>query len=160
MIHKQVIHNSTILITHGRILCLAFGQSRNIVDGHSLEKLLSRLSANFEFAHVRNVKHSHPRANGKVFFDDAGGILDRHFVPAEFDQLCSERLVNSVKGSLFHFFPSCSFFQSARNRSNPISVSGCLMSCSMTLNGIVQISAPIIAASTTCTGCLTLATST
>lgn len=46
-----------------------------------------------------------------------------------------------------HFLSS--FFQSARNFSIPMSVRGCLTSWSITLNGIVAMCAPAIAASTT-----------
>lgn len=38
------------------------------------------------------------------------------------------------------------FFASSRNFARPMSVSGCLTSCAMTLNGIVQMCAPITAA--------------
>jgi hypothetical protein len=46
----------------------------------------------------------------------------------------------------------CAFCQSARNRSRPMSVSGCLKQDSMTAGGHVQTSAPIRAASTMCIG--------
>ena len=52
------------------------------------------------------------------------------------------------------------FLASSRNLARPMSVSGCLRSCPITLNGIVQMSAPSTAACTTCTGCRTLATRT
>ena len=60
--------------------------------------------------------------------------------------------------SLFVLYFFGTFFQSSRNLSMPISVRGCLDNCSMTLNGMVAICAPKSAASTTCRGCLTLAT--
>lgn len=44
------------------------------------------------------------------------------------------------------------FFASSRNLASPRSVSGCLTSCPMTLNGTVQMSAPSSAACTTCMG--------
>ena len=44
------------------------------------------------------------------------------------------------------------FFQSLINLSNPISVSGCLISSVITLYGMVQISAPSIHDSTKCKG--------
>ena len=44
------------------------------------------------------------------------------------------------------------FFASSRNLASPRSVSGCFTSCAITLNGMVQMSAPIIAAWTTCIG--------
>ncbi len=56
-----------------------------------------------------------------------------------------------------HYFSTC-FCQSARNFSRPMSVSGCLASCSMTLYGMVQMSAPIIPACRTCCGLRTEAT--
>ena len=43
---------------------------------------------------------------------------------------------------------ACAFSQSFRNFSSPMSVSGCLNSCSITAGGHVQMSAPIRAAST------------
>src|SRR5439155_23618753 len=46
-----------------------------------------------------------------------------------------------------------SFSQSAWNRSMPISVSGCFTSFVKTSNGIVAMSAPACADSTTCIGC-------
>ena len=52
------------------------------------------------------------------------------------------------------------FSQSARKLLTPASVSGCLMSCSSTLNGIVATSAPISADSYTCCGWRMLATMT
>ncbi len=52
------------------------------------------------------------------------------------------------------------FSQSARNFFRPRSVSGCCTSCLNTVNGIVQMSPPIFAASTTCIGFRTLATRT
>src|SRR5699024_8615708 len=45
-------------------------------------------------------------------------------------------------------------FQSAKNFSMPWSVSGWEMSCSITFNGIVAMSAPASAAWITCCGCL------
>ena len=44
------------------------------------------------------------------------------------------------------------FFQSSRNSATPLSVRGCFASCAMTLKGIVAMSAPIRAASSTCFG--------
>jgi len=55
-------------------------------------------------------------------------------------------------------YPLSTFFQSSKNLFIPTSVSGCLINWLMTLNGIVAISAPIVAASTTWRGFLTLAT--
>ena len=55
-----------------------------------------------------------------------------------------------------YFFSS--FFQSARNFSIPMSVSGCFASWSMTLNGMVAMCAPAMAASSTWSGFRTLAT--
>src|SRR2546426_2110725 len=52
------------------------------------------------------------------------------------------------------------FPQSARNFFKPMSVRGCWTSCLKTANGMVQMSPPILAASTTCRGWRTLATST
>ena len=52
------------------------------------------------------------------------------------------------------------FSQSARNFFKPMSVRGCWTSCLKTANGMVQMSPPILAASTTCRGWRTLATST
>lgn len=51
-------------------------------------------------------------------------------------------------------------FQSSKNRFRPVSVRGWLKSCSSVLNGIVAMCAPHRSDSTTCIGCLTLATST
>lgn len=50
------------------------------------------------------------------------------------------------------------FFQSLRNAASPVSVRGCLNIFSITAYGNVATSAPDFAASTTCKGCLTLAT--
>ena len=55
---------------------------------------------------------------------------------------------------------ACAFSWSFRNRSSPLSVSGWLNICSITLPGHVQTSAPMRAASTMCCGPRTLATST
>lgn len=52
------------------------------------------------------------------------------------------------------------FSQSARNFSSPMSVKGCLRSCSMTFKGIVAMWAPIRAVSRMCTGWRTEATKT
>ncbi len=52
------------------------------------------------------------------------------------------------------------FSQSERNFFRPMSVSGCLASCSSTLKGMVAASAPMRAACTTCMGLRTEATST
>ena len=52
------------------------------------------------------------------------------------------------------------FAQSARNAARPLSVSGWLNNCRSTAGGTVQICAPIFAASTTCIGLRTDATST
>ena len=47
---------------------------------------------------------------------------------------------------------SLALFQSSKNRCSPMSVSGCFTSCVNTLYGIVAMSDPIRAASTTCIG--------
>lgn len=57
------------------------------------------------------------------------------------------------------YFFSC-FFQSARNFSIPMSVSGCFTIWSITEKGIVEMCAPASAASRTCRGFRTLATMT
>ena len=56
-----------------------------------------------------------------------------------------------LQGS-FHAFAPLAFSQSFRNRSMPMSVSGCLKSASMTDGGHVHTSAPIRAAWTMCIG--------
>ena len=61
-------------------------------------------------------------------------------------------------GSSYPIYFFSNFFQSARNFSIPISVSGCFTSWSITLNGIVAMCAPARAASTTWSGFRTLAT--
>ncbi len=66
--------------------------------------------------------------------------------------------VTSIAGVLRAYFGT--FSQSARNFFSPASVSGCFASWSMTENGIVATSAPSFAASSTCTGWRTDATST
>ncbi len=53
----------------------------------------------------------------------------------------------SVSHGLIYFLGT--FSQSLRNLSIPISVRGCVISCSITLKGIVATSAPTRAASTT-----------
>src|SRR6266853_5080441 len=55
---------------------------------------------------------------------------------------------------------SRAFSQSFRNPSRPLSVRGCLKSCSKTLYGMVPMCAPMRAAATTCSGCRRLAAST
>jgi hypothetical protein len=72
---------------------------------------------------------------------------------------CAARVSRDERGHAFDYSFGI-FFASSRNFARPMSVSGCLTSCPMTLNGIVQMSAPITAACTTCTGWRTLATST
>src|SRR5205823_1792910 len=54
--------------------------------------------------------------------------------------------------SCFFSNSSCNAFQSASNRSSPMSVSGCLTSFENTSNGMVATSAPSFAASITCIG--------
>jgi hypothetical protein len=59
--------------------------------------------------------------------------------------------VHDVDGrvTVAHTLAAWAFSQSFRNRSSPISVSGCLKHCSITAAGAVTTSAPIRAASTT-----------
>src|SRR5437764_12762860 len=64
--------------------------------------------------------------------------------------IASQSLVQAI------FWPVDS--QSLRNDAMPASVIGCLNNCQMTFAGAVITSAPIFAASTTCTGWRTLAT--
>ena len=61
---------------------------------------------------------------------------------------------------LFHEEAPLACSQSLRKRAMPLSVSGCLNMASITAGGHVQTSAPICAATTTCIGWRTLATST
>ena len=68
--------------------------------------------------------------------------------------------VRQLLGRGLHCAAPLAAAQSFRNRSMPMSVSGCLKSASMTDAGHVQMSAPMRAAATTCIGCRALATST
>src|SRR3990172_1040829 len=98
---------------------------------------------------MRHIEHPHLLADGEMLFDDAA-VLDGHFKSGELDELRTDRSMNFRECCFFHGFLCWVLFQSSRNFWRPIFVSGCLISCSMTLNGMVQMSAPIIAASTTC----------
>jgi len=66
----------------------------------------------------------------------------------------ASRRCRSAEGNLYLRV----FSQSARNFSMPTSVSGCLASCCITAKGMVQMSAPIKAALSTCMGLRTEAT--
>ncbi len=94
-----------------------------------------------------NHRNTEARRNAKVRWREKTGTSSQK-VP-----LVSVSVVN---GFSFYFFSN--FFQSDRNLSIPMSVSGCFTSWSITLKGIVEMWAPARAASTTWSGFRTLAT--
>ena len=72
----------------------------------------------------------------------------------------SDRAASVDQCALRRLYRLFAFFQSARKRSSPTSLSGCFTSCWRTANGQVAMCAPICAARMTWNGLRTLATST
>ena len=59
-------------------------------------------AADFDFAHVADVKKAGARADGLVLGDDAG-VLQRHIPAAEIDHLCAQAAMDGIQSGFAKF---------------------------------------------------------
>ena len=74
----------------------------DIVDLDQLEEQVGVGAAQFELAHMVDIKKTGSVPDGVVFGDGAGGILDGQFVAGEFDHAAAEGHVGIVERCTLH----------------------------------------------------------
>ncbi len=77
-----------------------------------------------KLAHVRHIEYADALTHPSMFVDYSG-ILHGHFKTRELNEFCSQFPVDFIERRFFHL--RVDFFQSARNLSRPMSVSGCFI---------------------------------
>jgi hypothetical protein len=76
---------------------LAVGQRLHVIGRDVVDKVHALVAVDDELAHVRHVEQSARLANGFVLDRDAAGIVDRHLVAGERNDLGAERLMDVVQ---------------------------------------------------------------
>ena len=100
LINNQVIDHTALVIAHGAVAGSAIAHVVKLVGQHVVQVFQSIGSFAGDFTHVRNVKQSACGADGHVFCNHAGGILNRHGVSGKGDHFCAQRNMIVIKWCL------------------------------------------------------------
>ena len=95
-VHEQIVDERALCGHQAGILRLAHDELRGVVACNMLNEREGVRSADFNFAHVADVKQAGSRARGHVLRDDAG-VLDRHIPAAKIDHFGFEAPVDGVQ---------------------------------------------------------------
>jgi hypothetical protein len=96
-IHEQVVNDRAVAAQQRRVLDLSDGERFDVVTGDRRHEAHGVGPAHDHFTHVRHIEHATRRTDGRVLGGDAGGILHRHFITGEGDDLRAERDMNVME---------------------------------------------------------------
>ena len=102
-IHQQVIHATSIGVTHDAIVYLAIGRIRNIVSKDMVNKLFGVGTTDEYLSHMRHVEYAARVSHRIVLLLDAR-VLYRHIKSAEGAHLRPEVHMLIMQTSVFQFF--------------------------------------------------------
>ena len=97
----QIVHDAALLVAEHGVLHLAVGHFGEICRHQPLEILQGVGPLQQQLRHVGHVEQSGLLPHRHVLSDDAGGILDRHQIPAEGHHFAAQGHVGVVEGSPF-----------------------------------------------------------
>ena len=96
-VHEAVVFERAAIVEDARVVHLSDGERSDVVGGDVVDELQCLRAGDEELAHVAHVEQAAAGAHGVVFGGDSGGVLDRHFVAGEGDDLGTQGNVDVVE---------------------------------------------------------------
>ena len=97
-VDEAVVERAAVLLADDGVLRLADLETGRVVRGDVLDQAERVTAADLELSHVGDVEQAGVIADGPVFGEDAGGVLDRHLEARKGDELRAEPPVLLVEG--------------------------------------------------------------
>ncbi len=95
LVHQDVVDEPAVAIQQAGVVRLADLQLGGVVGGNIIDELQRIRAADFDLAHVADVKNAGGAADGVVLLDDAG-VLHGHVPAAKIDHFGAELTMDRV----------------------------------------------------------------